>query len=225
MITVEKGRPPFVRWEEQEFGIDAELSKQAGHPVPKMVVMALITPHGSKDVVEKPAEAWLKQINEKALNGDYDVAWYQFFQHSYAEWLKGNELPREGTPIKTWAMLPGKMTAKRLIATGITTVEDLAEFPDSNLGVIGLDGRHLRDLARGWINEAKDKGINAKAIADANVKIEDQQTQIDLLIEQLNELKAMVKAKGVDPDAPIGGAEPARGRVGKRNNPEREVFG
>jgi hypothetical protein len=195
MISIQKERPPFVRWEETEVGLDPVLSKEAGRPVPKVVVMALITPHGSKDVVEKQAVEWLEQINKKALNGEYPVEWVNFFRHSFEEWKKGNELPREGTPIRTWAMIgPGKSTANRLIAAGITTVEDLAAFPDSNLGVIGLDGRHLRDMAKGWVDEAKDKGINAKAIADANVKISQQAETIESLKEAVADLKSRLDA-------------------------------
>lgn len=185
--TIQDKRPPFVRFEEREMGIDPVASEKAGRPVPKLVFMALITPHHSKDVVEKIAEEWLGQIKKKALNGEYPVEWFNHFDLQYSEWRKGNELPREGTPVKTWAMATREIST-RLIASGITTVEDLAEMPDSNLGAVGLDGRYWRDLAKGWINEAKDKGVNAKAIADANIKIvglEEKLAQQSVMLERM----------------------------------------
>lgn len=171
-------RPPFVQFRDQEYGINREASEAAGRPVPAMVTMVCITPHGSKDEFVKPAEEWLQQTKAKALRGDYPVEWYNHFDLQYSEWKKGNELPREGTPIQTWQAASNEQRS-RLKAIGIPTVEDLAQYPDGNLGIIGLDGRYLRDLARGWIAEGKDKGINAKALADANARIATQQEIID----------------------------------------------
>ena len=187
--TVFDKRPPYVRFEEREFGIDVAKSEEAGRPVPRMVVMACITPHASKDVFEKPAEEWLVQIKQKASRGDFPPDWAKHFRDAYEEWKSGNELPREGTPVKTWQMT-SREQANRLIAVGITTVEDLAETPDQGTGVIGLDGRYLRDMARTWVNEAKDKGISAKALADANVRIADLENRIRELTNRMNETSA-----------------------------------
>lgn len=191
-------RPPYVRFEEREVGINAAATKEAGRPIPNIVNFACITPHGSKDVHEKVAEEWLEQINRKAISGEYDANWVNTFKHQYEEWKKGNDIPRDGTPIKTWAMTT-KEAAKRLIGNGITTVEDLAAFPDSNLAVIGMDGRYLRDMARGWIKEAKDKGTVAKELADANVKIQNQETLINSLNERLQALEAQQPRRGRPP--------------------------
>lgn len=193
-------RPPFVRFEEREMGLNPEATKEAGRPIPRVVILALITPHGSKDCVEKVASEWLDQIHSKSLNGEYDPQWVDHFRRQFAEWQKGHELPREGTPVKTWAMATREQIT-RLIGNGITTVEDLAAFPDSNLAVVGMDGRYLRDLARGWITEAKDKGTNAKALADANVKIDDLQTTITRQSERINRLEAKLEAR-VEDDEP-----------------------
>jgi|SRR5579859_387576 len=189
MIGLMKERPPFVRFEEREMGLDPVATEKEGRPIPRVVVMACITSAGSKDEHEKPVDEWLLQIKAKALRGEYPIEWKNHFELQYSEWRKGNELPREGTPVKTWAMLTGEQR-KRLIAIGVTTVEDLASYPDTNLSMIGIDGRYLRDTARGWINEAKDKGTNAKALADANVKIETQQEIIERLQERIQRLEA-----------------------------------
>lgn len=193
-------RPPFVRFEEREMGIDPKLSEEAGRPIPRVLIMACITPHASKDVVEKPAEEWLEQIRAKALKGEYPLDWSTFFRAQFDEWKKGNELPREGTPIATWQMCTREQST-RLRAGSITTVEDLAVVPDSGLGMIGPDGRYLRDLAAGWIKEAKDKGANAKALADANVRIGDLEATIAGQADRIRRLEAKLL------DAPIREAE------------------
>lgn len=180
MMQVFDKRPPFVWFEEQEYGRDVEASEKAGRPIPRVVVMACITPAMSKDEVVKVATEWLDKIKQEAIEGRYPPDWAQRFRMQYEEWLKGNELPREGTPIKTWPML-SREQSRRILAFGITTVEDLAEVPDGDVTKLGLDGRYLRDTARGWLTEAKDKGALAKALADANVQIEDlRQSNADL---------------------------------------------
>jgi hypothetical protein len=187
-IGIADKRPPFVQFEERELGINAEASERAGRPIPNIVTLACITPHGSKDRFEKVAEEWLKQIRAQAMTGSYPLEWVNFFEAQYGEWKKGNELPREGTPTKTWQAAT-KEQSTRLAAMGYTTVEDVAQIPDSALGSIGPDGRYLRDLAKSWINEAKDKGINAKALADANVRIEQQEETIRSLRERMAALE------------------------------------
>lgn len=181
-------RPPFVRFEEREMGINQEASDTAGRPIPKIVTLACVTPHGSKDCFEKVADEFLAQLKQKALRGEYPTEWLNFFELQYSEFKKGNELPREGTPVKTWPAV-SKEQSTRLIACGFTTIEDVAQIPDSGLGMLGLDGRYLRDLARSWINESKDKGVNARALADAQVKIESQEQTINSLQARLQRLE------------------------------------
>lgn len=194
MITLFDKRPPFVRFEERELGTDPEASEKAGRPIPRVTVMACITPHGSKDVVEKPAEEWLKQIRVQALQGAYNLDWVKFFEESFSEWKKGNELPREGTPIATWPMVSNE-ARKRIRAAGYQTVEDLAQIPDSGLTEIGLDGRYWRDTARGWITDATDKGANAKKIADLESRNRELEGQLDRQSDRIAKLERALEKR------------------------------
>jgi hypothetical protein len=111
-------------------------------------VIAKLMQHGDKfSVTEKIADEWLAHINQESLQGRYDASWVAQFKAEYEAFLKGNELPREGTPIRTWGAITREQ-GTRLIGMNITTVEDLAAMPDSGLGNLGLDGRYLRDLAK-----------------------------------------------------------------------------
>ena len=188
-------RPPFVRFEEREYGRNVEASEAAGRPIPKVVVMACITPFASKDCIEKPATEWLEQIRGRASKGEYPPEWAVGFQHQYDEYLKGNELPRDGTPTMTWQMATREQQL-RLKALDITTVEDLALIPDSGLGMIGLDGRVLRDTARSWIAESKDKGIVAQELNKANAQIDQLKEQNAKLMERLEALEQVEVKRG-----------------------------
>lgn len=214
---IAKERPPFVRWEDREVGIDEDATKREGRQIPKMRALALVTPAGSKDVVEKYAEQWLDEIGAKALRGEYPLEWSNLFRAQYDAWRKGNELPRSGTPILTWQMIAIKEQRTRLIALGITTVEDLGAWPDSGLGTIGLDGRYLRDLARAWLAEARELGASAKELADVkaeNLRLSEKAEQQEGTINGLRERLDRLERRNAEQDA-AGDAEPAtrRGRA------------
>lgn len=198
--TIQMERPPYVHFEAREHGVDVEATEKAGHTVPRMVHFACITPHGSKDIVEKVAEEWLTQIEKRAQDGAYNPEWVKHFKAAFAEYVAGNELPREGTPVLTWQL--GTTTSrKRLHQLGITTVEDLAATPDTTLAIIGLDGRYLRDTARAWLAEGKEKGITAKALADANVRIDELVRINGEQTSRINNLEARIVAQAERMDA------------------------
>lgn len=189
MISVRKDAPPFVRFEFLECGVDQEASAKSGTRIPLVKAHALIMQHGSKDVVEKDAEEWLAQIKRQAIEGRYDPQWVARFELQFSEFTKGNELPRSGTPIRTWSG-PNREQIVRLQAIGITTIEDLAAVPDSGLQNIGLDGRYLRDLAKNYLDEAKGVGLMSKKVAD----LEESNRQKDEQLRQQGERIAALEA-------------------------------
>lgn len=189
MIGLQKEVMPHVRFETKDYGRNEEASKQTGRHVPLRATFIVITSHGSKDSVEQIADEWIPRKRLEASRGNYNEQWVDYFERQYEAWKKGHELPREGTPVLTWGAISPEANV-RLRSIGIQVVEDLAAVPDSGLGTIGLDGRHLRDLARGWIAESKDKGINAKAIADANAEIRQLREQNDQLMARLDKLES-----------------------------------
>ncbi len=189
--TIRKEAPPFVRFEFMECGVDVEASAKSGTRIPLVKAFALIMQHGSKDVVEKNAEEWLKQIEEKAINGMYNPEWVTRFKMQYEAFCKGNELPRHGTPIRTWPA-PNREQVIRLQALGITTVEDLAAIPDSGLQNVGLDGRYLRDLAKNYLEESKGVGAMAKKVSDLEQADRENKATIERMSSQIAALEAVL---------------------------------
>jgi len=202
MMQTQKVKP-FVRFEIRPYGLDEKASKEAGRPVERMEEFICITSHGSKDSSDQLVREWLPRKRREAEQGMYDPDWVDYFERSYEKWKKVGEVPRDGTPILTWQMVTPEQSA-RLRALGITTVEDLSAMPDNGMEFIGLDARYLRDLARNWVNEGQQKGINAQELAQAQVKLRDQATTIELLQRRIEALEA---AQGED--------KPRKGRKAK----------
>lgn len=190
MPSVAKEAPPFVTFEYMEDGIDQEATLAAGRRIPKVTAFALIRQIGDKfTCTEKKAEEWLDQIEQKAIAGTYPPEWAQRYKMAFEQFKKGEELPREGTPVKTWPA-PTREQVLRLLALGLTTVEDLAATPDQGLSNIGLDGRYLRDLAKNYVDSGKDTAGIVKKLADAEQSIRDKDDQIKRLEERMNALEA-----------------------------------
>jgi len=189
MLGVMKEIMPHVRFEVKDYGRDEEASRKSGRHICKRATFVIIHPHGSKDETEHLIEEWIPRKKLEASRGAYNIEWIERIEVMYAAWQKGHELPREGTPILTWQMISPEQNV-RLRSLGISVVEDLAAIPDSGLAEIGLDARYLRDLARGWIAEGQQKGINAQELANATAKIREQEELIQRMAERLERLES-----------------------------------
>lgn len=193
-VGVFKEVMPHVRFENKDYGRNEEASRRAGRHVPNNATFIIIHPHGSRDESEHLADEWIPRKRMDASRGAYSEEWIDKIERIYEAWKKGHELPREGTPILTWQMASPEQRS-RLNALGLTTVEDVSAVPDSGLGEIGLDARNLRDMARNWIAEGQQKGINAQELADAQQRLRDQQVTIDSLNQRLAALEAEPKRR------------------------------
>lgn len=191
-VSIKKDAPPFVTFDYQEVGPDAEASAKAGRYIPRVRAIATIRQIGDKfAATERDAEEWLADLKRKSIEGTYNPEWAQRFQMQYDAFIKGEELPRHGTPIKTWAAINREQVI-RLIACGMTTIEDLAALPDAGLGQVGLDGRYLRDLARTFIASGHDAAGNAKKITD----LEQENRTLKESIERMEARLAALEPKG-----------------------------
>lgn len=197
-VGVFKEIMPHVRFENKDYGRNEEASKRAGRHIPNNATFIIIHPHGSKDESEHIADEWLPRKRMDSSRGMYNEEWISYFERQYAAWKQGKELPRVGTPILTWQMASAEQNS-RLRALGLTTVEDLSAVPDSGLGEIGLDARVLRDMARNWIAEGQQKGINAQELANAQQEI---RTQKEVIAAQEERLRRMEDTLAAMQEAP-----------------------
>ena len=183
-------RVPFFFFNDREHGVDQEASKEFGYEVPKMVTFILVTPHGHKgDPMEFNADEFIDRKMQEAKNGRYDYSWVEEFRRGLALFREGKAIPRSGTPLITWERI--LKSRRENLAPRFPTVEDLAAVPDSSLGDIGLDGRVLRDYARGDIKAKTDLSPIVKELADANETIRQQSEQLDSLTKRLDAMELL----------------------------------
>lgn len=181
-------RVPYFFFQDREHGADVAASKEKGYEVPKMVTFILITPHGHKgDPLEFFADEYIERKQREAREGRYDPAWVQEFKSGLAAFRDGKELPRNGSPLVLWERI--LKTRREQLAQRFPTIEDLAAVPDSSLGDIGLDGRVLRDMAKGDIQAKKDLSPVVKELADANELIRQMREQMDKQTARLDALE------------------------------------
>lgn len=181
-------RVPFFQFQDREYGINVEASKELGYDVPKMATFIMILPHGSRgEPMEFIAAEFIARKKQEASQGRYDPDWVKAFKNGLEAHLEGKELPRDGTPLATWERIT--KSRRETLSKTIPTLEDLAAIPDSGLGNIGLDGRVLRDLARGDVQAKRDLSPVVKELAEAKEDNRRLQEQLDTVMSRLESLE------------------------------------
>lgn len=195
MITQMAERPPYVQFETRT-AEDRDSSIREGRYIAKNVDYVLITPAGSKDIVERSAEEWLKEMNRKATQDPpgYNPIHAKHFNDLYEAWKENRELPESGTPIRGWQML-SPAEQENVISANVKTVEDLAVLNEQGLTRIGMGARALQSKAKDWLAAAQDTGKVSAELSSLKVKVEEQDRQIAELIQTNRELMAELKAK------------------------------
>lgn len=164
-------RPPYVVWEMRAVE-DRTESIAKGYEVHKDVAFAIITRPGSRDDLVKEAKIWLKELKQKAKDGQCPVNWPMLFEHSFNEWEKGEIGAVDGVPIKGWTMI-GPGAQKTLLAAGVQTVEDLANLPDGDLQNLGTGAVGFKLKARAYLESANSNGKIAEQLAKMQTQMND----------------------------------------------------
>lgn len=185
-------RVPFFMFQDREHGVDAAASAERGYEVPRLMTFILISPHGHKgDPIEFFAEEFIERKDKESRDGKYDREWVKEFRQGLEMHREGKEIPRHGTPLVTWERI--LKSRREALARRFPTVEDLAAVPDSSLGEIGLDGRVLRDLAKGDIQAKKDLSPVVKELADSKEETRRLQEQLEALTARFNAMEKQDK--------------------------------
>src|SRR5450830_1912027 len=179
-------RVPFFMFQDREHGVDAVASAERGYEVPRLMTFILISPHGHKgDPIEFFAEEFIE--GKESRDGRYDREWVKEFRQGLEMHREGKEIPRHGTPLITWERI--LKTRREALARRFPTVEDLAAVPDSSLGDIGLDGRVLRDMAKGDIQAKKDLSPVVKELAEEKEKTRRLEEMVAVMASRIDALE------------------------------------
>lgn len=185
-MSVDENRPPYVVFEQRDIE-DRNASEAAGHYVSRSVHYAIVTRPGSRDTFEQEAEVWLKNLREKARQKQVPPNWYDAFKASFDAYVKGEEGPVSGTPLRDWPPI-SPAVRKTLLAAGIQSVEDLASLPDADFQNIGTGALSYKQKAIAWLAEANNIGKNSEKMASMQVQMEEL---IKLTREQAAEIKKL----------------------------------
>lgn len=150
---------------------DRNATIEAGHVVYKDVAYAIVTPAGTKDRIEKEAEAWLKDLEEGVRQERIPAAWLQAYRQAFKAWEESREVPEVGTPITSWpGVTPAQ--AKMLLDLNFRTVEQLAEATEEGMTRMGMGGRALKSKAQAFLDAANDTGKTAEELASLRQQVE-----------------------------------------------------
>lgn len=194
MTELMKERPAYVRFEKRPIE-DRNASTAAGHYVGKDVIFALITPPGSKDVIVREAVDWLKYLDQQVAEGRIPEQYVDAYKRAYDKYLKGEEVPLSGTPIKGWPPLSPAQQLN-LIAMNILTVEDLAALNEEGKARFGMGITELVRRAQNWLAEAQSIGTVVARLTAIETEFKDLKDQNDrqrLLIEKLQAENKVLK--------------------------------
>lgn len=178
-------RPAYVQFERRAIE-DKAASLREGRYVGKDVDFALVTPPYSKDLVEYKVSTWLDNIERNLRDGRIPQHFADQWKEAYRKWQNGQEVPLNGTPIKTWgAISPAQQ--KALISMNCLTVEDLALINDEGMKRIGMGAVELKQKAVTWLASLKDHGA-------VTVELATLKTENKVLLDTVESLTQKVEA-------------------------------
>lgn len=195
MITQMAERPPYVQFETRT-AEDRDASIREGRYIARNIDYVLITPAGSKDVVERAADEWLKEVNRKATQNppSYNPIHAKHFNDLFDAWKANREMPESGTPIRGWQML-SPAEQENVLSANVRTVEDLSALNEQGLTRIGMGARALQAKARDWLEAANNTGKVSAEVNALKIKTDQQAKQIEELVQTNRELMAELKTK------------------------------
>jgi len=196
-VQVKEERPPFVQFVRREVENRAESIVQ-GKYVARSVDYALITPQGSRDSVEREVDVWFVYLSEQAKQGRIDPRWVDGWKYAYEQWKKGEEIPLNGTPIRTWPVVTPAQV-KLLVSLHILTVEDLAGANDETLGRIGMGSAELKKRAQDYLKEANGPGKLVQEVSALRLEVADLKARCEGLLAVNSDLQQQLAAAGLKP--------------------------
>lgn len=195
-----KDKPAYVKF--KRVAKENKLaSEREGRFVGTDVDMVHITPPYSKDVFICEVKDWFPNLANDVRNGRIPQEWVDAYRDAYERWKKGEVLPLNGTPIKGWGVT-SPAQQETLISLNILTVEDLADVNDEGLHRIGMGAVELKNKARAWLAQLKDKGPLTQKMAALESENAVLRASVDTLTRQVQELMSAVKRQDVGVDTP-----------------------
>jgi len=208
-LMTRAGKPAFITFHTVPRHLPVQSQKE-GRYIARDVDMVTVRQIGATDSVVFEVDGWLAQNKIEVSNGRLPKEHADLYATSYERWKSGQEIPLEGTPIKTWPVIsPAQVEA--LVRVGLRTVEDLASLNDEGLRKIGMGAVELRQKAKAWMAAAQDKG-----------KLTQDMTALQRTNEQLHNTVATLTAKMEALQAEMKSTKKTKGRK-RTEEPESDI--
>ena len=197
-LTERNGRPAYVQFYTVAKQLPVE-SAQQGRYVARDIDMVTVRQIGATDSVVFKVDQWLAQNKLDVQAGRLEETHAAKYEESYRRWKAGQEMPVEGTPVKTWPVI-SPAQVETLIRAGIRTVEDLAGLNDEGLRKVGMGAVEMKKKAKAWMAASQDKGKltqDMAALQRTNDQLQNMVTTLTAKVEAMQqEIKAAKKPKG-----------------------------
>lgn len=183
-------KPPYVQFEMRAVE-DRNASIKTGQYTAKDIPWVLVTPAGSKDILEYDAESWLARQREAVMKKRLDPAWLRYYESSYQAFLKNEEPPENGTPLSRW---PGLSPAQHanLKSANLRTIEDVASMNEEAIRRVGMGARALQQRALAFLDTLK-SGVGAAS--ERVVALENENSILKATVKDLEETTRMLKSQ------------------------------
>lgn len=203
-IQINEAKAPWIMFERRAVEDRAESIAQ-GRYVAKDVDFVLITPHGSKDQIERVVSEWFEHNEQEVAQGRLDLNWHRKYQEAYENWVSGKEVPLEGTPIINWPLLsPAQVRALQDLK--ILTVEVLANANEEAIRRLGMGGRNLVAKAKEFIAQTE-RGKSVEQVVALEEKVRALELMNKAQAERLDQMMAALGKGASAAEAPSATGE------------------
>lgn len=195
-IQIADAKAPWIMFERRAVEDRAKCIEE-GRYVAKDVDFVLVTPHGSKDQIEREVKDWFENMDQQVREQRLDPAWLSAYKQAYSAWKEGKEVPLEGTPIINWPMV-SPAQVRMLQDMHILTVEVLANATEEAIKRLGMGGRSLVEKAKEFLKQYKEGGKTTEEIVALRAKAEGLETIIKDQAEKIKAMQAMRQSEVVE---------------------------
>lgn len=180
--------PPYIVFEKRA----VERRRDDGTAFYVDTDFAIVTPHGSKDNVEKVVEEWFARLKEEVRQQRFPQTWLDAYKSAYAAWQSDQAPPVIGTDIRMWPVAtPAEI--KTLLEMHITSVEVLAQANEETLSRLGMGARLLKQKAIDWLTSKSDSTM-VEAMGALRASIANMESRIAALTSRAELAEAQLES-------------------------------
>lgn len=148
-ISINEARPPYVKFETRTQE-DRQRTIETGKYVSKDVDIAIITPQGSKDRIEKEVNDWFLNLDQAVRDERLPASWLAGYKEAYARWKSDQEPIVNGTPLRDSGLCsPAQL--QNCQTFNVRSVEDLANANEETVARLGMGARDLVQRAKTYL--------------------------------------------------------------------------